>query len=222
MASRALDYSGEGTPHPRAEYLESINQEIDHLTRLVENLLDMSRIEAGTLKPKRDWELLEDLVEGAIGALGKSLRERELQLELDDDLPPVFIDGVQVQQVLVNLLDNAIKYSTEGTAIGLKVFRVGDTVEVHVSNAGEGVPKEEIPRIFERFHRVGSRRQRSIRGTGLGLAICKGIIEAHGGRIWVQSVPDQTTTFAFTLPMNSEPQEKVPFGSLSEEGPDHE
>ena len=222
MASRALDYSGEGTPHPRAEYLESINQEIDHLTRLVENLLDMSRIEAGTLKPKRDWELLEDLVEGAIGALGKSLRERELQLELDDDLPPVFIDGVQVQQVLVNLLDNAIKYSTEGTAIGLKVFRVGDTVEVHVSNAGEGVPREEIPRIFERFHRVGSRRQRSIRGTGLGLAICKGIIEAHGGRIWVQSVPDQTTTFAFTLPMNSEPQEKVPFGSLSEEGPDHE
>jgi two-component system sensor histidine kinase KdpD len=222
MASRALNYSGEGTPHPRAEYLESINQEIDHLTRLVENLLDMSRIEAGTLKPKRDWELLEDLVEGAIGALGKSLRERELQLELDDDLPPVFIDGVQVQQVLVNLLDNAIKYSTEGTAIGLKVFRVGDTVEVHVSNAGEGVPKEEIPRIFERFHRVGSRRQRSIRGTGLGLAICKGIIEAHGGRIWVQSVPDQTTTFAFTLPMNSEPQEKVPFGSLSEEGPDHE
>jgi two-component system sensor histidine kinase KdpD len=222
MASRALDYSGEGTPHPRAEYLESINQEIDHLTRLVENLLDMSRIEAGTLRPKRVWELLEDLVEGAIGALGKSLRERELQLELEDDLPPVFIDGVQVQQVLVNLLDNAIKYSTEGTAIGLKVFRVGDAVEVHVSNDGEGVPKEEISRIFERFYRVSSRRQRSIRGTGLGLAICKGIVEGHGGRIWVQSVPDQTTTFAFTLSMNSEPQEKVPFGSLSEEGSDHE
>jgi two-component system sensor histidine kinase KdpD len=169
----------------------------------------MSRIEAGTLKPKRDWELLEDLIEGAIGALGKCLRERKLQLELEDDLPPMFIDGVQIQQVLVNLLDNAIKYSTEGTAIGLKVVRVGDDVEVRVSNVGEGVPKEEILRIFERFYRVSSRRQRSIRGTGLGLAICKGIIEAHGGRICVQSIPDQTTTFSFTLPMNPEPQERV-------------
>jgi two-component system sensor histidine kinase KdpD len=210
MASRALDYSGEGTPHLRAEYLESINQEIDHLTRLVENLLDMSRIEAGTLRPKRDWELLEDLVEGAIGALGKSLRERELRLELEDDLPPVFIDGVQVQQVLVNLLENAIKYSKEDSAITLKVCRVGEAVEVHVSNDGEGIPKDEISRIFERFYRVSSSRQRSIRGTGLGLAICKGIIEAHGGRIWVQSVPDQTTTFSFTLPLSSEAQEKVP------------
>lgn len=210
MASRALDYSGEGTPHLRAEYLESINQEIDHLTRLVENLLDMSRIEAGTLRPKRDWELLEDLVEGAIGALGKSLRERELRLELEDDLPPVFIDGVQVQQVLVNLLENAIKYSKEDSAITLKVCRVGEAVEVHVSNDGEGIPKDEISRIFERFYRGSSSRQRSIRGTGLGLAICKGIIEAHGGRIWVQSVPDQTTTFSFTLPLSSEAQEKVP------------
>ncbi len=222
MASMALDSSGEGTPHTRAEYLESINQEIDHLTRLVENLLDMSRIEAGTLKPRRDWELLEDLVEVAMSSLGKSLRERDLQLDLEDDLPPVFIDGVQVQQVLVNLLENAIKYSKEDSAITLKVCRVGDAVEVKVSNLGEGIPQEEIPRIFDRFYRVRSPRKRSIRGTGLGLAICKGIIEAHGGRILVQSVPDQTTTFAFTLSMNSEPQEKVPFGSLSEEGSDHE
>lgn len=210
LASRALDHSGERTSHPRAEYLESINHEIDHLTRLVENLLDMSRIEAGTLRPQRDWELLEDLVEGAIGALEKSLRERELQLELEDDLPPVFIDGVQIQQVLVNLLDNAIKYSTAGTAIGLKVVRVGEAVEVRVWNTGEGIPKDEISRIFERFYRVNSSRQRSIRGTGLGLAICQGIIEAHGGRIWVQSAPDQTTTFSFTLPLSSEAQEKVP------------
>lgn len=222
MASMALDHSGQGTSHPRAEYLESINQEIDHLTRLVENLLDMSRIEAGILKPKRDWELLEDLVEGAIGVLGKRLKDRELRLELEDDLHPVCIDGVQVQQVLVNLLDNAIKYSTEGTAIGLNVLRIDNAVEVRVSSTGEGIPKEEIPRIFERFYRVHSSRQRSIRGTGLGLAICKGIIEAHGGRIWAESAPGQITTFAFTLPLNSEPHENASFGSLSQEGSDHE
>ena len=222
LASRALDNSGEGARRPRAEYLESINQEIDHLTRLVENLLDMSRIEAGALRPKSDWELLEDLVEGAIGALGKSLRERELQLELEDDLPPVFIDGVQVQQVLVNLLDNAIKYSPEGTAIGLKVVRAGDAVEVHVSNSGEGIPTEEISRIFERFYRANSSRQRSIRGTGLGLAICKGIIEAHGGRIWVQSASDQATTLAFAIPLISGSQAKAPLGRLTQEDSDHE
>jgi two-component system sensor histidine kinase KdpD len=201
MVSRSLKHSGEEVLPPNKDHLDSINQEIDHLTRLVENLLDMSRVEAGELKPKRDWELLEDLVEGAIGLLGKSLRERELQLDLEEDLPPVFIDGVQVQQVLVNLLENAIKYSKESSAIGLKMRRDGDVVEVQVSNTGEGIPQEEIPRIFDRFYRVPSQQRRSIRGTGLGLAICKGIIEAHGGRIWVESIPGHTTTFSFSLPL---------------------
>ena len=201
MVSRGLDHLDEEPPNHLGESLESINKEVDHLTRLVDNLLDMSRIEAGTLKPKRDWELLEDLVEGAIGSLGKSLRERDLQLELEDDLPPVLIDGVQVQQVLVNLLENAIKYSTEGSGIGLRVGRVGDVIEVQVSNTGEGIPTGEIPRIFDRFYRARSPGHRGIRGTGLGLAICKSIIEAHGGGIRVQSVPDQTTVFVFTLPL---------------------
>ena len=207
-ASRALNPLDKTIHHHQRENLESINQEIDHLTRLVDNLLDMSRIEAGTLKPKRDWELLEDLIEGAIGILGKSLRDRELKLDLEDDLPPVFIDGVQVQQVFVNLLENAIKYSREGSPITLKVFRTNDAVEAHVSNIGEGIPQEELPKIFDRFYRVRSRQERSIRGTGLGLAICKSIIEAHEGRIWVQSIPLQQTTFAFTLPLKSESQEK--------------
>jgi len=204
MVSRALTHStGARFQGQREEPLKSINQEIDHLTRLVDNLLDMSRIEAGTLKPQRDWELLEDLVEGAIRSLGNNLLERELRLDLEDDLPPVLIDGVQVQQVLVNLLDNAVKYSTEGSAIDLKVRRVGNTVEVEVSNTGEGIPREEHSRIFDRFYRVRLRHPRSARGTGLGLAICKGIIEAHGGRIRVQSVPDHDTTFVVSLPLHA-------------------
>ncbi|MDT7043584.1 ATP-binding protein [Candidatus Nitronereus thalassa] len=222
MVSRALDSSQEESSTTRKEYLNSINQEIDHLTRLVENLLDMSRIEAGTLQPKRDWELFEDLVEGAINSLGKSLRARELLLDLEDDLPPIFIDGVQIQQVLANLLDNAIKYSRAGSAITLQVVRVDDSIEARVSNTGEGITPTEIPKIFERFYRVRSRGDRSIRGTGLGLAICKSIIEAHGGRIWVESVPEHTTRFIFTIPLNFDNQKPGPPGPGAEESSHHE
>lgn len=221
MISRAINPSQGGSTPPREDYLGSINQEIDHLTRLVDNLLDMSRIEAGTLKPQYDWELFEDLVEGAIGSLRKNLLERVLQLDLEDDLPPVFLDGIQIQQVLVNLLDNAIKYSHENSAIGLKVRRVDDVVEVRVSNTGDGISKEEVPHIFERFYRGRPKRARTIRGTGLGLAICQSIIDAHGGTIWEESVPDQTTTFLFTLPLNSSPQEHRPF-STSAQGSSHD
>jgi len=222
MVSRALNPSQEESAPTRREDLDSINQEIDHLTRLVGNLLDMSRIEAGTLQPKRDWELLEDLVEGALGSLQTSLRGRDLQLDLEDDLPPVFLDGVQIQQVLVNLLDNAIKYSVEGSAISLKIGHIGDAVEVQVSNIGEGIAQEEIPRIFERFYRVRSPGDRNVRGTGLGLAICKSIIEAHGGRIWAESIPGHTTKLTFTIPMSAEPKEHGPSQSIPQEGSHHE
>ncbi len=122
----------------------------------------------------------------------------------------------------MNLLDNAIKYSVEGSAIQLKICRIGGSVKVQISNIGAGIPKEEIPRIFERFYRVRSQGDRSIRGTGLGLAISKSIIEAHGGRIWVESFPQQPTVFAFTIPMNFEPKKRVPLKSISPEGSHHE
>lgn len=214
MTSRALDHSGRSQEPFRVEYLEAINQEINHLTRLVDNLLDMSRIESGTLQPNRDWELLEDLIEAAIGSLEKSLRKRTLQLDLEEDLPTMFIDGVQIQQVLVNLLENAVKYSNEGTGITLNARLKGNTVEVQVSNAGEGIPEDELPKIFDRFYRVPSSRERNIRGTGLGLAICKSIIEAHGGRIWVQSIPKHITTFTLILPLSSETREPLPSGQI--------
>lgn len=222
MVSRALDQSKNESAQPREEYLGSINQEIDHLTRLVNNLLDMSRIEAGTLIPQRDWELIEDLIEGAIGSLRKSLMDRVLQLDLEDDMPPMFLDGVQIQQVLANLLDNAIKYSHESSPIRLNVHRIGDAVEVRVSNTGEGISTEEMPLIFERFYRGRPKGKGTIRGTGLGLAICKSIIEAHGGTIWVESTPNHTTTFIFTLPLNSAPQENVSLGTSTQEGSHHE
>ena len=184
----------------RAEFLGEIHKEIDYLDRLVSNLLDMSRIEAGSLVPQREWHPFEDLLEGAIRRLGRPLQERPLDIVLAEDLPSVHVDGVEIQQVLMNLLDNAIKYSPGGSSIRLEVRQSQREIEVRITNSGEGIPQEDLVRVFDRFHRVRSPHKRAIPGTGLGLAICKGLIEAHGGRIWAESVPGETTTITFTLP----------------------
>jgi two-component system sensor histidine kinase KdpD len=184
----------------RKDFLEEIDQQIDYLNRLVDNLLDMSRIEAGMLVPRCEWYGLDDLVEGAIRRVGARLQTRPLHCQVDEDMPPVFVDGVEIQQVLVNLLDNAMKYSPDGSAIRLEAHHTGCDVEVRVTNTGQGIPAKDLERVFERFYRVRLKGPRMIHGTGLGLTICKGIVEAHGGRIWAESNTD--TTIAFTLPQD--------------------
>lgn len=203
--SSLLEHAGRMADELRKELLEGINQEIDYLNRLVDNLLDMSRIEAGMLVPRCEWYPLEDLVEGAIRRVGVALRDRPLEIHLPEAVSPVFVDGVEIQQVLVNLLDNAIKYSPSGSRIRIEARSAGQTVEVRVSNSGPGIPPEDLERVFDRFYRVRSGRERMAHGTGLGLAICKGIVEAHGGRIGAESTPGQETTLAFTLPHTESP-----------------
>ncbi len=182
----------------RKDFLEEIDQQIDYLNRLVDNLLDMSRIEAGMLVPRCEWYGLDDLVEGAIRRVGARLQTRPLLCHVDEDMPSVFVDGVEIQQVLVNLLDNAMKYSPDGSPIRLDARHTGREVEVRVTNSGQGIPATDLERVFERFYRVRLERARMIHGTGLGLTICKGIVEAHSGRIWAESSGE--TTIAFTLP----------------------
>ena len=189
----------------RKEFLEGIDQEIDYLNRLVDNLLDMSRLEAGMLTPRCEWFLLEDLVEGAVRRVGPTLQARPLHCHLSEESASVFVDGVEIQQVLVNLLDNAIKYSPSGSRIRIEARPTNQSVEVRVSNSGQGIPPQDLERVFDRFYRVRSERERMVHGTGLGLAICKGIVSAHGGRIWAQSTPGQETTLSFTLPQPSLP-----------------
>jgi len=111
------------------------------------------------------------------------------------------VDGVEIQQVLVNLLDNALKFSPEDSAIGLGAAVVGEAVEVDVTNEGEGIPSGELERIFDRFYRVSSGRAPATPGTGLGLAICKGFVEAHDGRIVARSIAGGETTISFRLPL---------------------
>jgi two-component system, OmpR family, sensor histidine kinase KdpD len=198
-----LRHDGEPpSPSVREEFLTGIDRELEYLNGLVGNLLDMSRLDAGTLTPRREWHILDELVEGAIRRINALLTGRDLQVALSPDLPPISVDGVQIQQVLVNLLDNAIKFSQPGTPIRLTAALAGDVLELRVSNTGEGVPAEDLERIFDRFYRIESGRS-SAPGTGLGLAICKSIVEAHGGSILAQSIPGQQTTIIFRIPLTA-------------------
>jgi two-component system sensor histidine kinase KdpD len=192
-------------PAVRHEFLTGIDRELDYLNSLVGNLLDMSRLEAGTLTPRREWQILDELVEGAIRRVEPLLAGRRLHVLLAQDLPPISVDGMQLQQVLVNLLDNAIKFSPPGSPIRLTAALAGDSLEVRVTNSGEGVPPNELDRIFDRFYRVQSERSSGSPGTGLGLAICKGIVETHGGSILAQSVPGVETTILFRIPVAVSP-----------------
>ncbi len=193
------------TPQLQQEFLQGINEEIDYLNGLVDNLLDMSRVEAGALVSQRQWHLLEDLVEGAIRRLGRSLQDRPLKVELEENLSPIFVDGLEIQQVLINLLDNAIKYS----ANDLPIFIMGRTnsgsTEIRVTSFGETIPPEDLSKIFDRFYRVKGPKAQQVRGTGLGLAICKGMVEAHGGTIWAESGSNQEISIIFTLPNQGAP-----------------
>jgi two-component system sensor histidine kinase KdpD len=188
-------------PAVRHEFFTGIDRELDYLNSLVGNLLDMSRLEAGTLTPRREWQILDELVEGAIRRVEPLLAGRPLRVLLAQDLPPISVDGMQLQQVLVNLLDNAIKFSPPRSPIRLTAALAGNFLEVRVANTGEGIPSNELDRIFDRFYRVQSGRSSGSPGTGLGLAICKGIVEAHGGSILAQSIPGGETTILFRIPV---------------------
>jgi two-component system sensor histidine kinase KdpD len=187
---------------------QTIDTEIDHLNRIVGNLLDMSRIEAGTLPSERDWYDLAEVVGATLQHLDLRLNERPLTVDLAPDLPFVFINPVLVEQVLTNLLENALKYTPQGTPIGIIAQCSGAAeppgmITVTVSDQGPGIPEGDRQRIFEKFYR-GRSTAGQAGGAGLGLSICKGIIEAHGGRIWAVNCPDGGAAFSFTLPKDDD------------------
>jgi two-component system sensor histidine kinase KdpD len=178
---------------------QAIDREIDYMSQLVNNLLDMSQIEAGTLIPHKEWHLLEDLVEGSLRRAEQTLDTRDIDIHIPENVPPVFVDPVQIQQVFINLLDNAVKYSLPASPIRLNVRVEAQNIAVEVSNEGATIQPRDLERIFDRFYRRPPPRQQPIHGTGLGLAICKGIVEAHGGRIWAESI-EKKVTITLTIP----------------------
>lgn len=163
----------------RQELLKTVLEEAERLNRLIRNLLDMTRLESGAVKIKKEWLPLEELIGGALSRLESRLGEREVGVELPSDAPLVPCDELLVEQLLINLVENAIKYS-DG-AIELRALFASDEVTVEVNDHGPGIPEDEGERIFEKFHR--SVREGTREGVGLGLAICRAIVSAHGGRI---------------------------------------
>lgn len=178
----------------RRDLAENIREEGERLDRYVQNLLDMTRLGHGALKPRLTPQEVAEIVGGARGRMKGVLRGHDLQVDLAPNLPLILADGVLLEQVVVNILDNAAKYSPEGSLITIGAAQKGMRVEIFVTDQGPGIPQADRARVFDMFYRVAiGDRQRA--GTGLGLAICKGLVEAMGGTISAEAgSPDGTGT----------------------------
>jgi K+-sensing histidine kinase KdpD len=186
----------------RQYFLQSIDKDADTLTRLVDDLLMMSRLEAEALEVRKKPYKFTEVVESIKDRLDNLTARHHLSLNIPDELPLVNVDDIRIGQVLTNLVENAVKFSEENTTISIEVNTNGEETIISVADEGTGIPSELHQKIFDRFFQGNGRKTGRRRGTGLGLAICRGIIEAHGGRIWVESKPGKGTKFSFNLPVN--------------------
>jgi signal transduction histidine kinase len=190
-------------PQVRDRFLETIESETDRLIRLVNDLLLLSRADSEALNLRREPVDLGSLAEATTDHMASQAAARDvcLQVQVDPDTPPAWGDTDRLAQVLVNLLDNAIKYSrrTGSVVVGVGVGREG-TALVQVRDEGIGIPAEDLARIGHRFYRADKARSRAEGGSGLGLAIAQALIHAHGGKLWVESQEDVGTVVSFTLP----------------------
>ena len=196
-----LDQTVQWDPISQGEFLRAINEETDRLTRMVGNLLDLSRIEGGALRPDKAWYDVAELLVDVANRLMSVATHHVLQVDLEPNLPLAHFDYVEIAQVMMNLGENAVKYTSPGTRVVLSARRVSDVIECAVCDTGPGVQPREVARLFEKFYRADASGR--IGGTGIGLTISKGLVEAHGGRIWVDSRPGEGTAVRFTLPFDT-------------------
>ncbi|MFH0929296.1 MAG: ATP-binding protein [Candidatus Aenigmatarchaeota archaeon] len=191
-------------PEMRKKYLKIIDQETKRLGNLVTEILDLSRIDLNTVRFTKENINLYEVLESIKEEEETKIKSKDLKiiLDLQKDLPIIYTDKEKVTQVLINLIDNAMKYTPKG-AITVKVIRKGDGIQVSVSDTGLGIPKESFKKIFTRFYQVDSSYTRKVGGSGLGLSICKEFINALGGRIWFESKVGKGSTFYFTLPIRT-------------------
>jgi two-component system sensor histidine kinase KdpD len=182
----------------RKDLARSIYREADRLDRLLKNLLDMMRIEAGAVQLSREWHPIDEVAGAALARLEGRLHDHTINTSFPADLPLIFVDGVLLEQVVINLVENAVKYTPPGSAIDLSASAGDDQVIVEVVDRGVGIPSGEESRIFDKFYR-GKTTQEG--GVGLGLTICRGIVEAHGGRIWAENRSGGGAIFRFTIPL---------------------
>jgi two-component system sensor histidine kinase KdpD len=195
-ASDVLEDAGESiSPEERAELHASIRLQIHRLDRSVANLLDLSRLEAGAALPVRELWTVDGLIARALEAVGPE--NDRIDVVVPEDSPPVSVDAAQIEHALVNVLENALKFSSPTDVVELRSELRGGEVVLRVTDHGPGIPTHEQALVFEPFH--GS-------GTGLGLAIVRGFVEVNGGRVWIESPPDRGTTFALAFPAVPAPE----------------
>ena len=189
------------------EILRAIQEEARRMSTLVGNLLDMARIESGDVKLNLEWQSLEEVVGSALTASRAMLNQHKIVVRLPRDLPLVRFDAMLIERVLVNLLENASKYTPAGSTVTLSAETVADRLSVSVADDGPGLPPGREEAVFQKFTR--GERESATPGVGLGLAICRAIVESHGGRITAVTRPDGGAAFTFTLPLGTPPPAAV-------------
>jgi two-component system sensor histidine kinase KdpD len=186
-------------PAQRRELLTTVLEETDRMNRLVGNLMDLSKIRAGALVPAREAAAIDEIVDATVARMRPSLMGVVVRLNVRPDLPEVFVDPVQIDQVLTNLLENAAAHSPPGGEVQVAAAAFRDAIQVRVADQGDGIPEAERERVFEAFYRGDAAPERP--GSGLGLAIAQAVVVAHGGRIWIEGAPGGGTVVVFELPV---------------------
>ena len=199
-AGSLLQQDVQWTEEERRDFAKAIEEEGERLNRLVGNLLDLSQIQAGSLVPQRGWYDLSALVDDVLGRLRSVTSRHRVTASVEQELPPVFLDYTEIDEVLTNLIENAAKHTPPGSEITIRVTRENDSVRVEVADTGPGIPPDALPQLFEPFYRV-QREGQVVKGAGLGLAVAKGLVEAHAGHIWAENREGGGASFVVTLPL---------------------
>ena len=216
-ASSLISFDDKLSATDRRDLAQTIQDEAERLNRFVQNLLDMTRLGAGALKPRVDWADLHDIIGAAVTRAQRLARHHTIRVDIAADMPLLCVDAVLMEQVLFNLLDNACKYAPPGTAVKVWAIRTAAHIAIEVADQGPGIPPEDREKVFDMFYRV-SQTDSQAAGTGLGLAICRGIVEAHGGTIRAESgLHGAGTCILIHLPLPPEPNLAAP--NLAEPDP---
>lgn len=193
---------------PPETYAEAIRSEARHLERLVSDLLDFSRMDTGRFRLESGWMDMRELVDEVVDLYAQQYHGHQFLVEAPDDLPLVYADPNRIRQVLINLISNAVKYSPSGGEVAVALVTADEPPEmlVSVQDEGMGIAPQDRERIFIAFFRAPQRLPHLVEGLGLGLTVSKALVEAHDGRIWVESEPDRGSTFTFSLPLSAGPE----------------
>jgi two-component system sensor histidine kinase KdpD len=189
------------SPAAKQELVDSIIDESHRMSRLISNLLEMTKLESGKVQIKKEFCPIEEIVGSALARLEQTLKSRPIKISLPPDLPLAPIDILLIEQVFINLLENAAKYTPDGSPIEISATSSSKEISVVVADRGPGIAQGEEKKVFDKFHRAHNHNK--VAGAGLGLAICRAVIEAHGGGIVAENRPGGGALFRFSLPLGS-------------------